>query len=82
MGLPLHIDHLTICPQPEDPAPGLYAVVTRNSEQNSFDAEVIDSCGNRLLRLSGYHTITIPDAIDPKKLNALRIAMASGQVAA
>jgi acyl transferase domain-containing protein/NAD(P)-dependent dehydrogenase (short-subunit alcohol dehydrogenase family) len=83
MGLPLHIDHLTIFPQPEDSASGaLHALVTRKPEEGGFDAEVIDSRGNRLLRLSGYHTIAIPDAIDAKKVNALRTAMSPSQVAA
>lgn len=83
MGLPLHIDEVAISPQPADSASGaLQAVVIRKPEQNSFDAEVIDSRGNRLVRLSGYHTIAIADAIDPQKLKALRSAMARDVVAA
>ena len=77
MGLPLHIDHLTISPQAEESASGeLYAVVSRKIEQNSFDAEVVDSNGSRFARLSGYQTIAIPNAIDPNELGALRAALA------
>jgi NAD(P)-dependent dehydrogenase (short-subunit alcohol dehydrogenase family)/acyl carrier protein len=83
MGLPLHIDHLTVAPAASDSTIGpIHAVVTRKLDQNSFDAEVIDGAGNRLLHLNGYHTIALPETIDAKKLKPLRTAMAPDLVAA
>jgi acyl transferase domain-containing protein len=83
MGLPLHIDHLTLAPGLAESAKGpVYAAVTRKLDQTNFDAEVIDGSGNRLLRLSGYHTISLPDSIDAKKLKPLRTAMTPDLVAA
>jgi malonyl CoA-acyl carrier protein transacylase/NAD(P)-dependent dehydrogenase (short-subunit alcohol dehydrogenase family) len=83
MGLPLHIDHLSVAPAITAPANGpLYAVVTRKLDGNCFDAEVIDVSGKRLLRLNGYHTIALPDSIDAKRLKPLRTAMTPDLVAA
>jgi acyl transferase domain-containing protein len=83
MGLPLHIDHLSVAPTITEPANGpLYAVVSRKLDQDCFDAEVIDVSGNRLLQLSGYHTIALPDSIDGTKLKPLRTAMTPDLVAA
>jgi acyl transferase domain-containing protein/NAD(P)-dependent dehydrogenase (short-subunit alcohol dehydrogenase family) len=77
MGLPLHVDSLTIAPGiSESASRPVYAVVTRKAGQNSFDAEVIDASGNRLLRLIGYHTIALPDSIDAHKLKALQTVIA------
>ncbi|HEX6824024.1 MAG TPA: SDR family NAD(P)-dependent oxidoreductase [Candidatus Sulfotelmatobacter sp.] len=76
MGLPLHIDHLSVAPAITEPANGpMYAVVSRKLDQTCFDAEVVDVSGNRLLQLSGYHTIALPDSIDGTKLKPLRTAM-------
>ena len=75
MGLPLHIDRLTVSPRLGESDGPMYAVVTRKPERNSFDAEVIDRAGNRLVCLTGYHTISLPDAIDAIKLKVLRTAM-------
>jgi Polyketide synthase dehydratase N-terminal domain/Polyketide synthase dehydratase domain len=80
MGLPLHVDRLTISPITESSGP-LYARVVRKPEQNSFDAEVIDGSGNRVVRLTGYHTISRPDPIDDQKLKPLQMAMRPDLVA-
>ena len=83
MGLPLHIDHLTVAPGLNESANRpFHAVVTRKLDGNCFDAEVIDCSGRRLLRLRGYHTISLPDSIDPRKLKPLRTAMSPDLVAA
>jgi hypothetical protein len=82
MGLPLHIDRLIMSPHLSESIIPLYAVVTRKPEQNSFDAEVIDGSGNRLLLLSGYHTISLPNSIDAQKIKALRSAMTLDLIAA
>jgi hypothetical protein len=76
MGLPLHVDRLTIFPNGNEAADRpLFAVVTRQPEQSSFDAEVVDAKGNCHLRVSGYHTVSLPDAIDPQKLKSLQTSM-------
>jgi acyl transferase domain-containing protein/NAD(P)-dependent dehydrogenase (short-subunit alcohol dehydrogenase family) len=82
MGLPLHIDRLIMSPHLSESVIPLYAVVTRKPEQNSFDAEVVDGSGNRLLLLSGYHTISLPNSIDAQKIKALRSAMTLDLIAA
>jgi hypothetical protein len=83
MGLPLHIDRLTLSPKiTELAASPLYAVVTRKLDQSSFDAEIVDASGQRHVRLTGYHTISVPDSIASQKLKALQTAMAPNLVAA
>ena len=83
MGLPLHIDHLTFSTQIANAAnEPLHAVVTRKPEQDSFDAEIIDANGKRHVQLRGYHTISVPGAIDPQNLKALQAAMTPDLVAA
>jgi hypothetical protein len=83
MGLPLHIDRLTLSPKiTELAASPLYAVVTRKPDQSSFDAEIVDANGNRYVRFTGYHTISVPDSIDSQKLKALQAAMTPKLVAA
>jgi hypothetical protein len=41
-------------------------------QDHQFDAEVVDTRGNRYLRLSGYRTVTLPDIIDAEPLRALQ----------
>ncbi|PYQ45227.1 MAG: hypothetical protein DMG99_02175, partial [Acidobacteria bacterium] len=83
MGLPLHIDHLDVAPGVSESAHGpFYAVVTRKLDQKSFDAEVIDGSGKRLVRLSGYHTIALADSMDARKLEPLQTAMTLDMAAA
>jgi acyl transferase domain-containing protein len=83
MGLPLQIDRLTFSTEISERVDRpLYAVVTRNSEDRSFEAEIVDARGNRHARFSGYRTVSVPDAMDPKKLEGLRAAMALDLVAA
>jgi acyl transferase domain-containing protein/NAD(P)-dependent dehydrogenase (short-subunit alcohol dehydrogenase family)/acyl carrier protein len=83
MGLPLHIDQLTISPKTMEFSAGpRYAVVVRKPGETGFDAEIVDAGGNVSIRVSGYHTIPVPDAIDRQKLKAVRAAMAPKPVAA
>jgi len=83
MGLPLHIDcvssSLLAAAEPADTR--LYAVVT-SAGRGSFDAEVVDTKGNRCLRLSGYRTVALPSAVDAERLKALKAAMSPDTVAA
>ena len=83
MGLPQHIDRvsLLLC-DPEEAEGQLYAVVTPNPVDGSFDAEVVNAKGTRYLKLSGYRTVAVPGAVDPGRLEALRAAMSLETVAA
>jgi len=81
MGLPQHIDRLCWY-RTSAPAEDLYAVVTPNADKQSFDAEVINAAGDRYLRLTGYRTVALPNAVDEKSLKALQDVMSLQVVAA
>ena len=82
MGLPLHIDRLSLLrPAPESTDVRYYAVVTLDPARDSFDAEVVDTKGNRYLELSGYRTAAVPDSIDAERLKALQTTMSLDAVA-
>jgi acyl transferase domain-containing protein/acyl carrier protein len=71
MGLPLHIGQVCL-EGAQDPAGGpLFAVITPNSDEGSFDAEVVDTAGNRLARLKCYRTVTFREGLDAELRNRL-----------
>ncbi|HXZ42555.1 MAG TPA: SDR family NAD(P)-dependent oxidoreductase, partial [Terriglobales bacterium] len=73
MGLPQHIDSVSLfLGEPDPNQVRLYAVVTPDPARCSFDAEVVDMAGNRYLRLLGYRTVAIPNAVDAERLKALQ----------
>ncbi len=72
MGLPQHIHQVCVRRAPNGAERGLYAVITSNPEQESFDAEVVDASGNQYVHLSGYRTIAIPNSVDAEPLKALQ----------
>ena len=82
MGLPQHVDCVSSAPATEPSDARLYAVVTPDTNGDSFDAEVVDTEGNRCLWLSGYRTVAIPNAVDAAQLKRLQAAMAMETVAA
>jgi acyl transferase domain-containing protein/acyl carrier protein len=83
MGLPQHIDRVSsLLPAPESADTRLYAVVTSDWGRGTFDAEVVDTKGNRYLHLSGYRTVAVPNAVDAERLKALQAAMSLETVAA
>jgi Polyketide synthase dehydratase N-terminal domain len=71
MGLPLHIDKVSVRRAPDDSKGGVYAVVTPNLEQESFDAEILDAKGKQFVELRGYRTIALPSSVDVEPLKAL-----------
>ena len=74
MGLPLHV-HRVSSRRALDAVEGrLYAVVTPDADQGSFDVQVIDSAGHLHVRLSGYRTVALPNSIDAEALKALQTA--------
>ncbi|HUO15262.1 MAG TPA: SDR family oxidoreductase [Verrucomicrobiae bacterium] len=82
MGLPQHLDYLSLLLTPESAEIRFYAVVTPDRGRGSFDAEVVDEKGNCYLQLSGYRTVAISDAMDAERLKALQAAMLLDTIAA
>ncbi|MGA7382815.1 MAG: SDR family oxidoreductase, partial [Terriglobales bacterium] len=82
MGLPLHIHKVRLYAAPDATAGSLFAVVTPDTDQASFHAEVVDAKGKRYLQLSGYRTVAVPNAVDAGRLKALQAAMSLESVAA
>ena len=82
MGLPQHIDRVSLLRDLDEAEGRLVAVVTPNLREGSFDAEVVDGKGNRCLQLSGYRTVAVPGAVDAGRLKVLQAAMSLEAVAA
>jgi acyl transferase domain-containing protein/acyl carrier protein len=76
MGLPQHIDHVSVPCMPDARSGRLHAVVTRNTTAGSFDARVVDATGNLCVDLRGYRTVELPAGIDAAHLKPLQEAMA------
>ena len=74
IGLPLHVDQVCLWRTPDVAEGPLYAVVTPCAIEDGFDAEVVDTAGNRYLRLRGYKMVAHPDAVDVEPLRALEPA--------
>jgi len=83
MGLPLHVDSVSLLLDPPDPAQvRLYAVVTPNLSAESFDAEVVDLTGNRYLSLRGYKTVAVAELLNADQLKKLQDVMTAEAVMA
>ncbi|HEV2425225.1 MAG TPA: SDR family NAD(P)-dependent oxidoreductase [Terriglobia bacterium] len=82
MGLPQHVDRVSMWRPPEQPEGHLYTVVTPDANQASFDAEVVDAAGTRYISLSGYRTIVLPGRADNESLSTLQTIMSSPPVLA
>ncbi len=74
MGLPQRVERLLLRPELESADGRLYAVVTPDPEDGSFDAEVVDAAGTLYVRLIGYRTVALPSSIDTEALKALLVA--------
>ena len=72
-GLPYYIREVRLWSVPATDK--LYAVVTADPEHGSFDAEVVDAAGVQYLRLTGYRTVALSEAVDPQALKALQHAL-------
>jgi hypothetical protein len=72
MGLPQHIQQVCLRHSPDAAEGRLFAVVTPNPEQGSFDAEVVDAAGISYIHLTGYRTIALPNTVDAEPLRALQ----------
>ena len=76
MGLPQHVRQVCLLRTPDPAVGGLYAVVTPNPDQGSFDADVVDAAGNRYVQLVGYSTVALPYVVDTEPLKALQAVAA------
>jgi acyl transferase domain-containing protein/NAD(P)-dependent dehydrogenase (short-subunit alcohol dehydrogenase family)/acyl carrier protein len=76
MGLPQHIRQVSLLRAPDPGVGDLYAVVTPNPEDGSFDADVVDVAGNRYLQLIGYRTVALPHTVDTESLKGLQAVAA------
>jgi acyl transferase domain-containing protein/acyl carrier protein/NAD(P)-dependent dehydrogenase (short-subunit alcohol dehydrogenase family) len=77
MGLPLHVEQVSWLRAPKSAEGHLYALVTPHPEQGSFDAEVVDSSGNRYLILNGYRTVATGNGLDAESLKAMQAVIAA-----
>lgn len=82
MGLPQHVDRVSVCRSPEQSEEHLYSIVTPDPDQASFDAEVVDTAGTRYISLTGYRTIALPGSADNESLKALEAIMSPRPVPA
>jgi len=84
MGLPQYVRQVSLFRVPFR-APGaddgpLYAVVTPDSRQGTFDCEVVDQEGNCYLRLTGYQTVALPGGANAEHLKVLQAIMSGETV--
>ena len=75
MGLPRHIDQVRICRDTKLAEGDLYAVVTPDPAQGTFDAQVVDAAGITYIQLRGYSTVALPNAVEAGPLKTLQAAM-------
>ena len=68
MGLPLHVDRITLSFKPGRISTRLYAVVTPGADGQSYNAQVVDEPGNAYLELIGYRTVAFAEAVDVEPL--------------
>jgi len=81
LGLPQHIDHVSVLRAPELAEGRLYAEVTPDTGRD-FEAQVVDETGNLYVQLIGYRTVALPNAIDAERLKPLEAVMQVAAVAA
>lgn len=72
MGLPQQVREVSFHRAPALPDERLYAVVTPNEVQQTFDATVQDTKGNLYLRVAGYQTVALPNSVDGEHLKTLQ----------
>jgi hypothetical protein len=73
MGLPLHLDRVCLCRNPELACEPLYAVVKFEPDKGGFDAEVVDASGNLYVQMTGYRTVAFTASIEAESLKQLHL---------
>ena len=76
MGLPRHIDRVSLYRTPEGGSGPLFAVVTADPVAGGFDADVVDGAGTRYLHLEGYRTAVFRADVDARMFRRAEVAMA------
>jgi len=76
IGLPLHVERVCLWRVPDLAEGPLYAVITPDPQADSFDAEVVDTAGNRYVQVRGYKMVAHPDAVDVEPLRGLQAVLA------
>ncbi|MGB9435610.1 MAG: SDR family NAD(P)-dependent oxidoreductase, partial [Candidatus Acidiferrum sp.] len=76
MGLPQYVRQVSFLRTPDLAVGSLYAAVTSNPDQGSFDADVLDSAGNRYVQLLGYRTVALPTLVDTQLLKGQQVVAA------
>jgi len=80
MGLPQRVHQVSPFHSQNAAASRMYAVVTPDEVRGTFDAEVLDEKGNCYLRLRGYQTVALSDAVDKGNLKSLQAIMSGEAV--
>ena len=80
MGLPQHVREVSVLRASNLAEGQLYAVVTPDAAEGSFDAEILDTKGNCYLRVTGYRTVALSDSVDAANLKTLQSIMAGEAV--
>jgi hypothetical protein len=75
MGLPLHVERVSLLREPTEKR-RLFALVRPAAA--GFDARVVDDEGHVYLALEGYRTVELPAAVDEKGLECFRAVMSPG----
>jgi hypothetical protein len=76
MGLPQHVDRITLWHPKPQPGVTLFAVVSPDERHGYFNAEVIDSDGNRYCEVVGYRTVPWMTEVDTTPLKWLQAVAA------
>jgi len=82
MALPQHVGRIALFRSPDLVEGRLFAVITPNVVQKTFEAEVLDDKGNCYLTLNGYQTVALPNFIDTERLTSLQAILLGEAVAA
>ena len=77
LALPAHVDRVVVLGHPAEPA-GRLAAATAEGAGGGVDAEVLDGEGRVFVRLEGYRTIELPQAVDEALLAPLRAVASAG----
>ena len=76
MGLPRHVDRVSLYRAPDAAAGPLFAVVTADPVGGSFDADVVDGAGSQYLHVSGYRTVVFREDVDARVFTPAQATMA------
>jgi 3-oxoacyl-(acyl-carrier-protein) synthase/acyl carrier protein/NAD(P)-dependent dehydrogenase (short-subunit alcohol dehydrogenase family) len=80
MGLPQHVHQVSLYRTTAATDGKLYAVLTPDATHGSFDVDVTDTKGNCVLRLTGYQTVALPNAVNAQSLKTLQEIMSGDAV--